>query len=522
MQLQLLSASRRSDERGVTAAVVALTVVSLVTTIAMSINYNNHVATTIQLQNAVDEAAVAAATACAKLAEADREDDCGQSAAEAAVHARFPDADVTSALRAPTSSVEPVKVDVGAQIWEANFLAINVAGRARITVGAAGQPRALPESATTVRVGASKCSRAVDTGMGVSSDGNAYFWGYLYSLGGQPIDGGTKLPPARIPVPEGTTVAVAGQIYDANLLDSSGNVWGWGTYNDKNGTGATRPSNAPQKLRVNGAWNDTSKPFLSDIVAICDSEQAGAGIDTSGRVWSWGMSFYGGNGAKGATLLPGLPDPSVSGNRPVYIKGAYTNLFVILQNGDVYYIGGNSSLPPGNSSSSGTWKQVSGLTGFTKATAGPGNPYITAIDGGINMGGAVLSNGQVLSWSYANTKSRTGRDGTGVAVVPTLSNIVSQQFGFTGVAMIDTSKRLWGYGASDDYGKFPMAPALIDSNVVQFASGQGYYVWERSDGTWWGRGYNPQGAIGLPIGTRTTNQQVLFSGTNALSIISVN
>jgi hypothetical protein len=82
------------------------------------------------------------------------------------------------------------------------------------------------------------------------------------------------------------------------------------------------------------------------------------------------------------------------------------------------------------------------------------------------------------------------------------------QFGFTGVAMMNNAGELWGYGASDDYGRFPQSPTRIDTGVVQYGSGQGFYLWQKWDGTFRGRGYNPVGSIGLPTGQINTNRQV--------------
>jgi len=82
------------------------------------------------------------------------------------------------------------------------------------------------------------------------------------------------------------------------------------------------------------------------------------------------------------------------------------------------------------------------------------------------------------------------------------------QFGYTGATFVTPDGTLWGYGASDDYGQLPVLPVVVDTNVSQFAAGQGYYLWQRQNGTYWGRGYNPQGAIGLPVGTQTANRQI--------------
>ncbi|MDQ1205230.1 hypothetical protein [Microbacterium sp. SORGH_AS_0862] len=371
--------------------------------------------------------------------------------------------------------------------------------------------------------GLSRNSRMVDTGLGLSSAGNVYVWGLTsLNINGGAANPGGQQSPQQVPFPTGTTISqVSGMIYDVNALDAMGQVWGWGSDNTRNGTDTTRPSGAPQRLRIGTAWNGAGA-LLDSVVALSSTETAGAGIRSDGTVWHWGASTgYGGNSGAGASQLAGLPDPSVAGQRPVYLKGAYTNFFVILENGDVYYWGGvgGSSLPPGTPNAGATATKLTALSPWMKANVAAGAPYIVAVDGGINMGAALLSDGTVLSWG--SSASRTGRGApTSPALVPTLSGVVSMQFGYTGVVLLDGQSRLWGYGAADDYGNNPLLPAILDTNIAQYAAGQGYYLWQRQDGTFWGRGYNPQGAIGLPVGTQGANRQILFSGQNALEVVA--
>ncbi|MBL3700207.1 hypothetical protein D3228_11220 [Leucobacter luti] len=72
--------------------------------------------------------------------------------------------------------------------------------------------------------------------------------------------------------------------------------------------------------------------------------------------------------------------------------------------------------------------------------------------------------------------------------------------GFTGALLLDGDGNLFGYGASDDYGGNPQTPVLLGTQVVQMIAGQGYYIWRTANGEFWGKGYNPQGAIGGPRG----------------------
>lgn len=357
-------------------------------------------------------------------------------------------------------------------------------------------------------------ARMVDTGLGLGNDGNVYVWGRMdMRICAGALDSGILKPLQKVAgIPDGTVRQVAGQIYNANALDKDGMVWGWGYYDFRDGTDAPKPNDNAKQIRINSAWNG-SGPILDKIIKISSTEYAGAGIRSDGTIWHWGSpTGYGGNAGVGASQLVGLPDPSLPGNRPIYLKGAYTNFFVILENGDVYYWGGigGNSLPSGLLNTDANPRLLAPLSPWFRGNVAPGAPYIVAVDGGINMGGALLSNGQVVSWGGDTTRigGRATTNPRTPGVVPTLSNITSMQFGFTGVAMMNNAGELWGYGASDDYGRFPQAPTRIDTGVVQYGSGQGFYLWQKSDGTFWGRGYNPQGSIGLPTGQINTNRQV--------------
>lgn len=357
-------------------------------------------------------------------------------------------------------------------------------------------------------------AKMVDTGLGLGNDGNVYVWGRTdMRISEGALDSGILKPLQKVAgIPDGTVRQVAGQIYNANALDKDGMVWGWGYYDFRDGTDAPKPNDNAKQIRINSAWNG-SGPILDKIIKISSTEYAGAGIRSDGTIWHWGSpTGYGGNAGVGASQLVGLPDPSLPGNRPIYLKGAYTNFFVILENGDVYYWGGigGNSLPSGLLNTDASPRLLAPLSPWFRRNVAPGAPYIVAVDGGINMGGALLSNGQVVSWGGDTTRigGRATTNPHTPGVVPTLSNITSMQFGFTGVAMMNNAGELWGYGASDDYGRFPQAPTRIDTGVVQYGSGQGFYLWQKSDGTFWGRGYNPQGSIGLPTGQINTNRQV--------------
>ncbi|WP_125098590.1 hypothetical protein [Leucobacter chromiireducens] len=352
--------------------------------------------------------------------------------------------------------------------------------------------------------------RSVDTGVGLGSDGNAYVWGRTDMKMAGSNAGGTFQNTTQVGgLPAGETAAVTGGIYNFNALQQDGHVWGWGMYPSRDGTEASRPDNRAERVRIGSAWNGGGE-LLEDIAVISSTEMAGAGIRTDGTVWAWGSNSYGGLGGTGATQVPGLPDPIVNdGERfPVSLHGAYRNFWVILNNGEVWYWGSTSSTPAGDAGSTGGAVMSQALSPWFKSNVPAGQAFIVSVAGGINMGHAVLSDGTVLTWG-SNATRIGGRPAGGGApaaaspgLVPStlLSGITRSVAGFTGAALLDSAGNLYGYGASDDYGGFPQTSALIDTEVSQVLAGQGFYIWAKSNGEYWGQGYNPAGATGRPTG----------------------
>ncbi len=412
-------------------------------------------------------------------------------------------------------------------------------------------------------------NRTVDSAIGIGKDGNAYVWGRTgFGMNGVPTRSDpigvahrqTEWPVKVAGLPEGAIVALASGIYNFNALDAAGYVWGWGGYSaTRDGTGTNRQgasdqSVPPARLRVGTAWNG-SGPLLSGITAITGTEMAGAGIAADGTVYHWGLPAYGGppSSVRGAARLGGLPDPSEPGNFPVYIKGGYRTFWLILESGDIWYWGGPNpyerprAVGGGNGDYSGsnvtTARRSTVLNDWNRANSP--SAHIVAIDSGINLGGALLSTGQVLTWGTSasrvggrlpnSSSAATNRLARAPGVLPNMSNVVHLAYTFTGAAMVTADGRLYGYG-DDSYEcfprwpdttifcgggvRYPTVPAEIDTNVVDFSVGQGYVRWKKwvpdadaPDGyrfEAWGQGYNPRGAIGHDTGTVRTKRPIEF------------
>ncbi|HEY0187621.1 MAG TPA: hypothetical protein VGC67_09055 [Cellulomonas sp.] len=399
------------------------------------------------------------------------------------------------------------------------------------------------------RTGLQLGSRMVDTGVGLTAQGQVVVWGLgMYGINGS-TSAATNIGPtvvAGLP----TVVQVSSGIYSLNALAADGTVWGWGDCSRAVGTDLSvaytaygcsvgaygSPAAAPMQVRIGARSTTTSAALLDGVTAIASTEYAGAAIRDDCTVWHWGSFWgsstyqygYGGNGSAnlGASKVLGLPDPAtVAGACPVSIVGGYDTFWVILENGDVYYLGGGTALNTvvnGNplvaadqvsTGSSRTARPVTSLSPWLLSTVGESRPHVVSVGGGIQMGGALLSDGTVLSWSTSSA-NRTGRTASGTSwqtpgIVTALgSGVTEMAFSFTGAVFLKDNGELWCYGAADDYGQCPTTPTLLDSDVVQFGVGQGFTIWQTSDSSFWGRGYNPRGALGLPVGTLTGKRLV--------------
>jgi alpha-tubulin suppressor-like RCC1 family protein len=439
------------------------------------------------------------------------------------------------------------------------------------------QPLAAPsvlQKAGKVELQSRKDYRSVDTGIGVF-DNTAYVWGFA----SDGISGGDgwkakdpeahEFPPTPVEgLPKGVIVDVAAGIYNMNAMDVQGCIWGWGAIGWHDGSGNRLYSFPPVKIRIGGEWKNTSKPELCGAQVLSRTEQAGAAITKDGVVYSWGHSLFGGPGPNsaankvGAKQVSGLPDPSIEGNRPVALEGGYSNFWLILENGEVWYFGHDAALAgvwhherPGGDENSGysggrTGAQIDagapqvakpskGLSPWFRANSP--DEYIVQVHSGIAFGAALLSTGRVLSWGPDPTVGAIGRQCTGsvaqmaacarkpglVDFGSTKPKIVSVSCSFTACAVLSADGELYAWGKPErSYEGLPdHRPVTYDpkhlgaavlpqvssfggggsvvrlaKNVTDFQAGQGYFIWHLENGQYWGRGYNSLGQLGHKAG----------------------
>ncbi|MDR0594567.1 MAG: hypothetical protein LBG60_15230 [Bifidobacteriaceae bacterium] len=483
------------------------------------------------------------------------------------------------AVAATTAVVTMAPPDSGAE-----------AASAPAAAPAAAQPAVAPavlQNSFLVEGEERKDRRNLQAGLTIE-DGYIYFWGWgkCGALGYKTTCGAFATPDNAAPtlvggLPQGAIVEATGGIYNYNAVDTAGHVWGWGSYSNRDGTGSrsgTGASYPPKRIRIGASWDDRcwqkvgssnkivsncGKPLLGDgdpVKILSGTEMSGAAITQSGLVYSWGGMNYGGVGIGdiagsltngdnvwGAVKVQGLPDPTIPGNKPIQLEGGYQTYWILLENGDVYYFGGNPSSVLGSPFERAIGdheREYSGRPTITSYTSGypqgqgqiavksvalapwfrsADNPngYVVMVHSGIAFGAALLSTGRVLTWGrndglldgHGSDWGALGRycpDGTtGTSsqktavrdncyrspgyvefnVVPT-PKIVSLACSFTAVTVLAEDGTLYGWGTPlRSYEGYPtnIEGGGRGKEVFEFAS---EYIARQSSGT-----YRDYGAV---------------------------
>lgn len=171
------------------------------------------------------------------------------------------------------------------------------------------------ETATAVAAG-------TNTSFALASDGTVWAWGQndAGQLGlGTTGDVGT---PTQMSFPEGVTiVAIAASGTNGMGLDSTGNVWGWGSLGNSDGT-----------PKLSG---------LSNVKAIATSSINQLAIKNDGTLWGWGDGAQGqlGNGSYNGQ---GTPTQFNDVQGVTAIAAAYGETFVVKADGSLSGFGASS------------------------------------------------------------------------------------------------------------------------------------------------------------------------------------
>jgi len=277
------------------------------------------------------------------------------------------------------------------------------------------------------------------SGYALDSSGNVWAWGSNYS--GQLGNGTTNDSSTPVKVSNlSNIVAIAAKGVTNYALDSSEHVWTWGSnYYGQLGNGTS------------GGKDISTTPVqvskLTDIVAIAAGPVTGYALDSSGHVWAWGDGIYGelGNGtssdSKGPVQVPNLPKIlAVDGGVNGYALDNYGYVWVWGENLDGSLGNGTT-----NNLSITSPVKVSNLSNIVAIAAGGDTQY--ALDG----------SGHVWSWGH-NYGGQLGNNyvtnnSTVPVQVSNLKNIVSIAGGFVTGYALDSSGHIWAWGEGE-YGQY--------------------------------------------------------------------
>jgi predicted ribosomally synthesized peptide with SipW-like signal peptide len=394
-----------------------------------------------------------------------------------------------------------------------------------------------------VSVGFSNNLRMEDTGLALTPNGDVYVWGLIGDrINGTQVSPTGPAKPTQVIFPANEKIAeVSGMQHDLNALDTNGCVWGWGGTDTRNGidsTSSNRRSNwGPYKVREGTAWDGTG-PELCGVTTITNNEGAGAALKRDGTVWYWGDDknlAYSGNPGAGASQMA-LPRPAV------YVRGAWAEFYVILDDGDVWYwgqhdpkVGMQNSFPAGTSATP-TAKYLQALAPWMRKNAKKaGRPWIVAVDGGKNMGGALLSDGSILTWSNTDP-NRTGHpaDGKIDPTVLSLGDVDQLSYGAKTAIIHRKDGSLWCYGVAGDpndttqtkvsYDKicYSLTPKKLSDDILNYALGSDFLIWQTKTHEFYGIGRNLVGVLGLPVANMVNPvRRVDWNGSNELAKLGI-
>lgn len=263
------------------------------------------------------------------------------------------------------------------------------------------------------------------------------------------IGTGGSRPNAPVPTQEDTVfpspiVAFSMGMSNSATLLADGSVWTTGGDSQLLGDGSTAGRNTWGKI-----------PSLPAAASICMSNNHAGAVTPAGELYLWGANNWGQLGFGNTTPLAAPTKvPGLTGVKQVSTGRAVT--FVLKTDGTVWAAGWNANSQlgktGGESSSSSTFVQVTGL------------PSIAEISAGFLMGCLALSSTGTV-WAWGNNSQGQLCDGT------TTESATPKQI-----------------------------PGLSSIKKVQGSSGEGYGAASgyalQTDNTLWAWGYNGQGQLG--------------------------
>jgi alpha-tubulin suppressor-like RCC1 family protein len=338
----------------------------------------------------------------------------------------------------------------------------------------------------------------------LKSDGTVWTWGdnSLDQLG-LGLGAAANSPYAQQVSGISGVIAVAAGADHTLALDSSGNVWAWGS-KDQNQLGDTAISN--NAIPTNISTNTAGFP---KIVAIAAGVQFSMALDSSGAVWVWGRNDFGqlGTGFLGdGTNIAGTVQTPTKITTLSGVKWiAAGNYHAIATNGTTVWAWGSNSngqLGNGTTADSTSPVPVTNLSGVTNIAAGAYHSLA------LTSGGAVVAWGKNAAGQLGNNSNT---DSDAPVAVSNLSGVTGIAAGADHSLAVDSNGNVWAWGDNSS-GQFGNGDAtdttgsLVPLNTFSAASpadgcsaGVYFTLILKDDGTVWASGINDSGQLGNKV-----------------------
>ena len=299
----------------------------------------------------------------------------------------------------------------------------------------------------------------------------------------------------------GDVSAITASYFVNFAVTSDGRVWGWGN-NDYGtmvlGTGDTSSGAVTSPVQTQ---------TITGAVAVSTGGSHTLALKGDGTVWSWGANFDG-QGGGASPPYPLTPHQITGLSNVTAVSAGYPHSMALKNDGTVWIWGGNENgqlgLGTTDNNPHPTPIQVPGLTNVTAISAGTNYSVVVKNDGTVWAWGTNL-NGEMGDNSSMHTSPVQVNGVTGAAKVSA---------GYNHVLIVKTDGTVMGWGAnqfgqtgSSNFGNVNPTPSGVSNltNVVSVASGFGFSLALKSDGTVWGWGLNASGQLGN--GTTGSNPQ---------------
>jgi alpha-tubulin suppressor-like RCC1 family protein len=282
-------------------------------------------------------------------------------------------------------------------------------------------------------------------------------------------------------------VAVGAGVNRTLFIRSDGSLWASGAGN----------------IRLSG--NEFSPVFVMDSVSsIFESQAATLIIRLDGTLWAWGR-VPNHDGTAGHELLN---PPAQIASDVVAAAAGFNNLYFLKRDGTLWGLGDNSVGELGDGTNIAKFAPIQLATDVRALGAGSAALHFIKWDdtlwaNGYNGVGGALGDGTMLDRHTAVKIAEQVK-----RLAPWTAN---------GITWVSKNGALWGR----NFPGMPVPgqePRLIDSGVASVGSWHVHFLYVKSDGTTWGRGWNNMAALGGgPQGTYFDESILISDSVAAVS-----